>query len=186
VHRGIRTFTGSSADRVWNILPLFRMSRSRQRVCLQSGLKPDLNRLRRWGLVRQGTGGPNLIRWSCTYTGEEIARGLITTHMEVGFEAWFRIKLGELNQWIALVPRARHFGGHQWYFVCPTTSRNASVPRRTLDYGLCELAAKFLWFEIKWLVQVSQEISIRCYVRLLADFRHETALGLSPLPGADI
>jgi hypothetical protein len=62
-----------------------------------------------------------------TYTGEEIARGLITTHMEVGFEAWLRIKLGELNQWIALVPRARHFGGHQWYFVCPTTSRNASV-----------------------------------------------------------
>ena len=140
MHRGIRTFTGSSADRVWNILPLFRMSRSRQRVCLQSGLKPDLIGFAVGDSSGREQAGPNLIRWSCTYTGEEIARGLITTHMEVGFEAWLRIKLGELNQWIALVPRARHFGGHQWYSVCPTTSRNAVMRR----YSACPQARRVL------------------------------------------
>ena len=49
-----------------------------------------------------------------------------------------------------------------------------------------QISLELIWFAIKWLVQVNQEISILCYVRLLADFRHETALGLSPLPGADI
>jgi hypothetical protein len=53
----------------------------RQRVCLESGLKLDLNRLRRQGGVRPGAKvGPNVIRWTNTYTGEETTSGLITAN----------------------------------------------------------------------------------------------------------
>ena len=43
--------------------------------------------------------------------------------MRVGFV----FQLGTLDQWITLVPRSRHFGGHQWYFVCPVMNRDCSV-----------------------------------------------------------
>jgi hypothetical protein len=43
------------------------------------------------------------------------------------YEGWFRIKIGKLDQRIILVGRLRHFGGRQWYFVCPYTNRNVSV-----------------------------------------------------------
>jgi hypothetical protein len=104
------------------------MPRSRQRACLESGLKLDLHRLRRQGGVRPGFKiGPRLIRWTNTYTGEETARALITANMEGRYEGWLRIQLGTLDQWIALVPRSRHFGGCQWYFVCPVMNRYASI-----------------------------------------------------------
>ena len=104
------------------------MPRPRQRVCLESGLKLDLNRLRRQGGVRPGAKvGPYVIRWTNTYTGEEIASGLITANMEGQFQGWFRIQLGNLDQWIDLIPQPRHFGGRQWYFECPATYRRCSV-----------------------------------------------------------
>lgn len=104
------------------------MPRPRQRTCLEHGLKLDLNKLARQGLVRRGArSGPFLIRWSWTYTGDEIASGLITANMEREYEGWLRIQIGELVQTIILVPRPRHFGGHQWYFVCPVTNRYCSV-----------------------------------------------------------
>jgi hypothetical protein len=97
------------------------MPRPRQRARLESGLKLDLNRLRRQGGVRPGAKvGPYVIRWTNTYTGEEIASGLITANMEGQFQGWFRIQLGNLDQWIDLIPQPRHFGGHQWYFECPS------------------------------------------------------------------
>src|SRR5689334_9111588 len=59
------------------------MPRPRQRVCLDGSLKLDLNKLARQGLVRPGlTVGPNIIRWTYTYTEEVVARGLITASME--------------------------------------------------------------------------------------------------------
>jgi hypothetical protein len=104
------------------------MPKPRQRVCLEHGLKLDLNKLLRQGLVRRGArSGPFLIRWSWTYTGEEIASGLITANMEGEYEGWLRIQIGELDQTIILVPRPRHFGGHQWYFVSPAMNRRCSV-----------------------------------------------------------
>ena len=42
-------------------------------------------------------------------------------------EGWFRIQLGSLDQRITLVSRPRHFGGRQWYFMCPIMNRPASV-----------------------------------------------------------
>jgi hypothetical protein len=68
-----------------------------------------------------------IIRWTNTYTGEEIAQGVITSNMEGSYESWLRIQLGGLDQTIPLVPKPRHFGGYQWYFVCPVMNRYASV-----------------------------------------------------------
>ena len=103
------------------------MPRPRQRVRLESGLKLDLNKLRRQGLVRPGAKLWAVIRWTYTYTDEEIAQGVMTSNMEGKYEGWLRIQLGSLDQTIILVPKPRHFGGYQWYFVCPVMNRYASV-----------------------------------------------------------
>lgn len=102
------------------------MPRPRQRACLEQGLKLDINRLARNGFVRRGArSGPFGICWSWTYTGDEIATGLITSNMEGAYEGWLRIQIGSLDQTIILVPNARHFCGRQWYFVCPVMNRCA-------------------------------------------------------------
>jgi hypothetical protein len=104
------------------------MPRERLRVCLQDGLKLDLNRLIRRGTVRPGTkAGPYLIQWTNSYTGELVASGEITANLCGREEGWFRFQAGSLEQWVTLVARPRHFGGKQWYFRCPLTGRLASV-----------------------------------------------------------
>jgi hypothetical protein len=104
------------------------MPRPRQRVRLQDGLKLDLNKLIRQRLIRPGAkAGPYLIRWTYTYTGEEIASAVITANMENKYEGELRIQIGGLDQTIFLVPRACHFGGRQWYFICPVMNRRCSV-----------------------------------------------------------
>ena len=103
------------------------MPRPLQRVRLENGLKLDLNRLARRGFIKPGAiTGPVRIAWTEKYTGDEIASGLITADMS-GIEGWFRIQLGHLDQRILLITKRRHFGGRQWYFVCPYTNRPASV-----------------------------------------------------------
>jgi hypothetical protein len=104
------------------------MARPRHRVRLEDGLKLDLNRLVRHGLARPGLMiGPNVIRWSYTYTGEEIATALITASLENPCAGWLRVQLGNLDQTIYLQSRPRHFGGRQWYFICPATNERVSV-----------------------------------------------------------
>jgi hypothetical protein len=104
------------------------MSRPRQRVCLQDGLKLNLNRLIRQGMVRPGTRtGPYFIQWTSSYTGELVASGEVTANLCGSEEGWFRFKAGNLDQWITLIPRPRQYGGRQWYFLCPVMNRPASV-----------------------------------------------------------
>jgi hypothetical protein len=104
------------------------VSRSRQRVCLQDGLKLDLNRLARHGIMRRGArSGPAGIRWFSSYWDQEIASGVITADMSGTHEGWFRLHLGNLDQRIILVAHQRHFGGRQWYFMCPAENRPVSV-----------------------------------------------------------
>ena len=104
-----------------------KMPRSRQRVCLQDGLKLDLNWLARNGFVQFGANtGFREIRWTHSYWGE-IANGLITANMSDPAEAWLRVEIGNLVQRITLVPQPRHFGGHQWFFLCPATHRLATI-----------------------------------------------------------
>ena len=103
------------------------MPRTRERVCLQDGLKLDLNRLARKGFIKPGeTIGARGIAWTHSYWGE-IASGIISADMSGQGEGWLRIQLGNLDQRISLLSRPRHFGGRQWYFVCPVMNRLASV-----------------------------------------------------------
>jgi hypothetical protein len=95
---------------------------------LQDGLKLDLNRLARGGLVTPGVkSGPLGIQWISTYWDQQIAAGDISSDLRGDQQGLLRIRIGSLDQWISLVARPRPFGGRQWYFVCPGTGRRASV-----------------------------------------------------------
>jgi hypothetical protein len=103
------------------------MPRPCQRVCLQSGLKLDLNQLARRGLIRLGGYRSGSISWRDNYTGEQIALGTISANITDADQGLFHIQIGSLGQWIKLVSFPRHFGGRQWFFTCPDTHRLASV-----------------------------------------------------------
>jgi hypothetical protein len=94
---------------------------------LQDGLKLDLNRLARKGFIRRGArSGPMGIRWYSSYWDRELASGLITADMSGPQEGWLRLE-GDFNERFTLVTRPRHFGGRQWYFMCPAMNRPVSV-----------------------------------------------------------
>ena len=98
------------------------------RVCLEGGLKLDINRLARRGFIVPGkASGPVGIKWTDNYSGEAVASGIITADMRGPVEGWLHIGIGDLDQRIILVARPRHFGGRQWFFVCPYLNRRAMV-----------------------------------------------------------
>ena len=104
------------------------MPRPCQRACLENGLKLDINRLARRGFIRPGAAtGPVGIRWRNSYFDEEIASGVITADMSGTGDGWFRIQMEELDQQIFLDACPRHFGGQQWFFLCPYLNRRAMV-----------------------------------------------------------
>ena len=103
------------------------MPRARCRVCLEEGLKLDLNLLARKGFIKSGKNiGARGISWSNSHQGE-VARGVISADMTNPDHAWFRLAIGSCAQQITLVSRPRHFGGRQWFFVCPVTGGFATV-----------------------------------------------------------
>jgi hypothetical protein len=68
------------------------MPKRRQRICLEHGLKLDLNELVRQGCIRPGAkSDPHLIRWTKGYTGKEIASGLIIANVEGQGNGWLTI-----------------------------------------------------------------------------------------------
>ena len=103
------------------------MPRPLQRVRLESGLKLNLNSLARRGFIKPGAiTGPVGIAWTDD-TGQEIASGYITADLSDEHGGWLRIRLGQLDQCIYLVARPRHFGGRQWFFMCPHLHSRATV-----------------------------------------------------------
>jgi hypothetical protein len=81
----------------------------------------------RKGCVVPGAYSAFRMRWINNYTGEETASADFTVHMMKPHEGTLRIQMYDEEQTIFLVPRARHFGGYQWYFVCPVMNRDCSV-----------------------------------------------------------
>lgn len=92
------------------------MPRPRQRATLEAGLKLDLYRLARHGIVRPGGIAHSCMQWTNTNTGEVRATASITAHLRYE-EGSFRIQGSWLDPWILLQPRPRHFGGVQWFFL---------------------------------------------------------------------
>jgi hypothetical protein len=102
------------------------MSRPRQRVCLQDGLKLDLNRLIRNGFIQRGTLVRSLIRWSHPYW-DDVVTGTIAADLTGDFHGSLEIEIGGRAQRLSLIACPRPYGGRQWYFRCPVTGRRASV-----------------------------------------------------------
>jgi hypothetical protein len=113
------------------------MPRSRQRICLQEGLKLDISWLARGKLIAPGSAtGPHAIRWMSN--GEVIASGWISADMRSDIEGLLQIQIGQLGQTITLVAFPRFYGGRQWFFVCPVMNCRASVlwlPRGAQQFG---------------------------------------------------
>jgi hypothetical protein len=100
------------------------MPRPRERIPLESGLKLDLNRLVRHEVFRSATVPCASIKW--TRSADVTASGLLIWHLSAR-RGSMRLHLGEVEQSIELVGAARHFGGVQWYFLCPVLGRRASI-----------------------------------------------------------
>jgi len=85
------------------------MPHSRFRICLEDGLKLDLNLLARKNLIKCGANvGARHISWSNSHQGE-IASGVIIADMTDSDHAWLRIAIGGFVQQIALVSRPRYW-----------------------------------------------------------------------------
>jgi hypothetical protein len=67
------------------------------------------------------------MQWRNGYTGEIVSFAEITANLCGSEEGWFRLQAGDLDQWICLIACPRHYGGKQWYFICPATNRKVSV-----------------------------------------------------------
>jgi len=102
------------------------MARLRERIPLEDGLKLDLNLLLRQRIMRSGPVICASISWE-RYSSEPIASGSLIMCLFGASRGWVRLDLGSVEQSIDLVAAPRHFGGQQWYFVCPGLGRRASV-----------------------------------------------------------
>ena len=109
----------------------------------EAGLKLDLNVLLRDGHVKRGQSRCGTISWN--RCGERDAEGSFEVGLphEAGVPGWVALKVGSLDQRIQLNAAARHFGGAQWYFLCPVTGRRVSV--LWLPPGARRFASRQAW-----------------------------------------
>jgi hypothetical protein len=120
------------------------MSRPRKRACLEQGQKLDLAQLTRRGYVRPGdVTGLKGIQWTDSISGQVISTGFISSDLLNEKEGWFRIEINDLDQRIPLTSCKRHFGGHQWYFICPVTNERVSVLWKPL--GASRFCSRKAW-----------------------------------------
>ena len=102
------------------------MARSRQRVRLEDGLKLNINKLIGRGGIQPGSKTRAIVGLPQPY-GEQSLSGVLTAELSYPVRGWMRLEFGSGDHWLELVTEPRHFGGRQWYFLCPQTGRRASV-----------------------------------------------------------
>ncbi|MBQ0822214.1 hypothetical protein KBI52_18650 [Microvirga sp. HBU67558] len=112
------------------------MPRDRQRLTLESGPKLDLAKL-----IPSGAGKPDShIQCVLTYgSGETITATLKMSDYSGLLDLSFQGR----QQSFSLVPEPRHFGGLQWYAICPRTGRRVRVLYRPL--GATLFASRHAW-----------------------------------------
>lgn len=112
------------------------MSRDRQRLTLESGPKLDLAKL-----IPSGAGKPGThIQCVLTYGSDETVTAILKLSDSGGLmEVSFRGR----QQSFSLVSHPRHFGGLQWYAVCPSSKRHVRVLYRPL--GASFFASRQAW-----------------------------------------
>ena len=80
------------------------MARSRERLCLEHGLRLDLVQLVRRGFIQPGANlGPRRIQWKDGVSGELIASGTITADMRGSDSGWLQINLEHFQQCFQLI-----------------------------------------------------------------------------------
>lgn len=104
------------------------MPRPRQRVRLEDGLKLDVNKLVRDGVLPRGSEPLTFgTSWTSNRQGV-IASAFSTIQKECDDQGFLRIiVVGKPQQRLELIACPRHFGGRQWYFRCPVTGKRCSV-----------------------------------------------------------
>ena len=94
------------------------MARQRERNRLEDGFKLDLNKLH-VQTISQGEPTQQVVCCYPRYSGDARRFGLLVWRFSSATRGSMRLLLGSLDQLIDLVALPRHFGGFQWYFLCP-------------------------------------------------------------------
>jgi hypothetical protein len=104
------------------------MARPRERVCLEDGLRLDLNQLLRDGIVAPGVvTSPRTTFWQVAGSRELVGVAVITADLTDLACPRVRIRMRGLDQTIELIAQERPLGGVQWYCRCPRLGIKASV-----------------------------------------------------------
>jgi hypothetical protein len=102
------------------------MTRPRERIPLEDGLKIDLNKIHVQAILN-GEPTQQVIYWDSRYSGDARTIGLLVWRLSSATRGSMRLLLRSLDQSVNLVAAPRHFGGVQWYFLCPFLRQPASV-----------------------------------------------------------